>query len=348
MTNGGDHRDLPEPIRIPPGPRGSVSGVARALPGRWKQRRGGLTLYRHRYSCPEAAMLLDENDKETSPGRCSYPRREMQGRRAAEKPRCVVFVFVKAPVPGRVKTRLASALGNIGAARLYRSLARRIVQRVGTGEYRTVVYFDPPGAERDIREWLGAEREYRPQPGGNLGERLRRAFAVGFREADCVAVVGTDIPELDARVVVRAFDLVSGPGSADVVFGPALDGGYYLLALDRPAPELFEGIAWSTGTVLAESIRRAKDLGLNVRLLDPLADIDREEDLTGELSAELLLDSPDPSQDRDDPSEQDDPSERIGDEDVPEMAHLQPGRLGHLGDEAARRQPDERGDTQCG
>ena len=293
-------------------------------------------------------MLLDDNDKETSPGRCSYPRRKIQARRVAEKRRCVVFVFVKAPVPGRVKTRLASALGDIGAARLYRSLARRIVERVGTGEYRTVVYFDPPGAEREIRGWLGPEREYRPQPGGNLGERLRRAFAVGFREADCVAVVGTDIPELDARVVVRAFDLVSGPGSANVVFGPALDGGYYLLALDRPAPGLFEGIAWSTGTVLAESIRRARDLGLTVRLLDPLADIDREEDLTGELSAELLLDPPDPSQDRDDPDEQDDPSERIGDEDVPEVAHLEPGRLGHLGDEATRRRPDERGDSQGG
>lgn len=293
-------------------------------------------------------MLLDDNDKETSPGRRSLPRREMRARPAAGERRCVVFVFVKAPVPGRVKTRLAPALGDIGAARLYRSLARRIVERVGTGAYRTVVYFDPPGAEREIREWLGAEREYRPQPGGDLGERLRRAFEVGFREADCVAVVGTDIPDLDARVVVRAFDLVSGPGSPDVVFGPALDGGYYLLALDRPAPGLFEGIAWSTGSVLAESIQRARDLGLTVRLLDPLADIDRAEDLTGELSAELLLDPPDPSQDRNDPGEQDDPGDRIGDEDVPEVAHLKPGRLRHLGDEAARHRPDERGNGQSG
>ena len=293
-------------------------------------------------------MLLDDNDKETAPGRCSLPRWEMRVRRAAGKSRCVVFLFVKAPVPGRVKTRLASALGEIGAARLYRSLARRVVERVGRGGYRTVVYFDPPGAGREIREWLGAEREYRPQPGGDLGERLRKAFEIGFREADCVAVVGTDIPDLDARVVVRAFDLVSGPGSPDVVFGPALDGGYYLLALDRPAPGLFEGIAWSTGSVLAESIQRAKDLGLTVRLLDPLADIDRAEDLTGELSAELLLDPPDPSEDRNDPGEQDDPGERIGDEDVPEVAHLKPGRLGHLGDEAVRHRPDDRGDDQGG
>ena len=291
-------------------------------------------------------MLLDDNDKETSPGRCSLPGGEMQPRRSPEQRRCVVFVFVKAPVPGRVKTRLASALGDIVAARLYRSLARRIVERVGMGEYRTVVYFDPPGAERDIREWLGAEREYRPQPGGDLGERLRRAFEVGFREADCVAVVGTDIPDLDARVVVRAFDLVSGPGSPEVVFGPALDGGYYLLALDRPAPGLFDGIAWSTGSVLAESIQRAKDLRLTVRLLDPLADIDRPEDLTGELSVELLLDPPDPSQDRNDPGEKDDPGECIGDEDVPEVAHLKPRRLRHLGDEAARHRPDERRDGQ--
>ena len=285
---------------------------------------------------------------EMSPGRCILPRPEMRAHRAGNERRCVVFLFVKAPVPGRVKTRLVSALGEIGAARLYRSLARRIVERVGIGDYRTVVYFDPPGAKREIRKWLGADREYRPQPGGDLGDRLRRAFAIGFREADCVAVVGTDVPDLDARVVARAFDLVAGPGSPEVVFGPALDGGYYLLALDRPAPGLFDGIAWSTGSVLRESIRRAKDLGLTVSLLDPLADIDRAEDLTEALSAELLLDPSDPSQDRNDPSEQDDPGERIGDEDVPEVAHLKPGRLGHLGDETTRHRPDERGDRQGG
>ena len=292
-------------------------------------------------------MTPDDIDRETAPGR-RRSRPEIRARRASAESRCVVFLFVKAPVPGRVKTRLVPALGESGAARLYRSLARRIVERVGTGDYRTVVYFDPPSAEREIRDWLGAEREYRPQPGGDLGERLRRAFAIGFREADCVAVAGTDIPDLDARAVVRAFDLVSRSGGPGAVFGPAIDGGYYLLALDRPAPGLFEGIAWSTGSVLAESIRRAQDLGLTVRLLDPLADIDREEDLTGELSAELLLDPPDPSQDRKDPGKQDDPGERVGDEDVPEVAHLEPGRLGHLGDEATRYQPDQRGDGQGG
>lgn len=262
--------------------------------------------------------------------------------------RFITFVFVKAPVPGRVKTRLAASLGDVEAARLYRSLAHRIVGRVGEGGYRTVVYFDPPGAEADVRAWLGAEREYRPQPGGDLGERLRQAFTRGFEEADCVAVVGTDIPDLDAGAVERAFDLVSGSGGPDAVFGPALDGGYYLLALGRPAPGLFEGIPWSTGAVLDESIRRAGALGLTVGLLDPLADIDRAEDLPDVLSVQLLLESPKPPQDRDDPSEEDDPGDGVGDEDVPEVAHLEPGRLGHLSDEIDRHGGEEHGRGQGG
>ncbi len=217
--------------------------------------------------------------------------------------RFIVFVFVKAPVPGRVKTRLAASLGSVEAARLYRSLAHRIVERVAAGGYRTVVYFDPPGAAAEVRAWLGAGREYRPQPQGDLGERLRQAFADGFEEADCVSVVGTDIPDLDRAAVERSFELVSASEGPDAVFGPALDGGYYLLALSRPAPGLFEGIAWSTGAVLEESLRRAEALGLTVGFLDSLADIDRGEDLPDELSVQLLLESPKPPQDRDDPGE---------------------------------------------
>ncbi len=101
----------------------------------------------------------------------------------------------------------------------------------------------------------------------------------------------------------RSFELVSASEGPDAVFGPALDGGYYLLALSRPAPGLFEGIAWSTGAVLEESLRRAEALGLTVGFLDSLADIDRGEDLPDELSVQLLLESPKPPQDRDDPGE---------------------------------------------
>ena len=257
--------------------------------------------------------------------------------------RFIVFVFVKAPIPGRVKTRLAASLGRVEAARLYQSLAHRIVKRVGAGGYRTVVYFDPPSAEADVRAWLGHGREYLPQPEGDLGERLRQAFARGFEEADWVSVVGTDIPDLDRAAVERAFELVSGSEGPDAVFGPAIDGGYYLVALSRAAPGLFEGIAWSTPAVLEESLRRADALGLTVGLLDPLADIDRAEDLPDELSVQLLLESPKPPQDRDDPGEQDDPGERVGDEDVPEVAHLEPGRPGRLRGEIDRHRPEERG-----
>lgn len=250
----------------------------------------------------------------------------------ARKSRFTLIVFVKAPIPGRVKTRLADALGDVRAARLYRALAHRVVKRLGRGSYRMVVYFDPPGSEAAVRQWLGPAREYRPQPPGDLGDRMRRAFAWGFREADSVCVVGTDIPDLEVEGIERAFGLVSGPEGPDVVFGPALDGGYYLLALRRPVPRLFEGIPWSTEAVLDRSMRRADALGLRVASLDPLADIDRPEDISPEL-IQLLLHAPKPSQDRDDPAEEDHPRERVGNEDVPEMTHLEARGLGRLSEE---------------
>ena len=197
-----------------------------------------------------------------------------------QEPRRVLLVFVKAPAPGRVKTRLAKELGEVEAAEIYRQLGHRIVTRLQGGDYRIVIYYDPPDSEHEIREWLGdGEQEYLPQPHGDLGERLCYAFEWGFSEADLVCVVGTDIPGLDRGEVESAFSWLLGAEGVDAVFGPALDGGYYLLSLRRPAPSLFEGIPWSTDRVLEESMKRADDLSLEVRSLSTLADVDRVEDL---------------------------------------------------------------------
>lgn len=202
----------------------------------------------------------------------------------------VLVVFVKAPVPGRVKTRLAEGLGDEAAAEVYRQLGKRVVRQLGGGEYRLVIYYDPPDSEPSIRRWLGesAPLRYLPQPGGDLGRRLRHAFDWGFERADLVCVVGTDIPELDRSVVETAFSLLDDLGEHGVVVGPALDGGYYLLALSRPAPELFRAMPWSTDRVLEETMRRAHTLGLWVRSLTPLADVDRAEDLAPELRERWL------------------------------------------------------------
>ena len=192
----------------------------------------------------------------------------------------LLLVFAKAPRPGGVKTRLAAGIGEDEAARLYRAMGREIVDRVRGGPFRVRVCHTPADAGDEVRDWLGTEGlEFAPQCEGDLGERMADAFDQAFRSADRVAIIGTDVPALDAGHVERAFVLLEGEEGCDAVFGPARDGGYYLLALRRPAPALFEGIPWSTGEVLERSLARAEAEGLGVRTLTALADIDRPEDL---------------------------------------------------------------------
>lgn len=192
----------------------------------------------------------------------------------------LLLVFVKAPDPGRVKTRLARELGDQEAARIYRRMGRRVVEGLEGGPYRMVIYFDPADAGARIREWLGGSgMEFLAQPPGGLGDRLAHAFEWGFARAEQVCVVGTDIPDLDRTVVASAFEALGGPPGTDAVFGPAVDGGYYLLALCTKAPGLFEGIPWSTDRVLATSLGRADAAGLAVHLGPTLADVDHPSDV---------------------------------------------------------------------
>ncbi len=117
------------------------------------------------------------------------------------------------------------------------------------------------------------------QEGSDLGERLYRTLSEAATEAGAVMALGSDHPTLPLEIVHRAFERVEL--GADVVLGPAEDGGYYLIAL-RPeavAPRLFEGIAWSTDQVLAATLDRCRELGLGVELLPEASDVDTPEDL---------------------------------------------------------------------
>lgn len=189
-----------------------------------------------------------------------------------------LLVFARAPRPGTVKTRLARTIGDEAAGRLYRRMGHRIVAGVEAAPARKVVCYDPPDAEPEIRHWLGpSSRRYVPQGAGDLGARMSRMFDYAFADADRVVAIGTDAPATDADRVTHAIDALD---TADAVIGPARDGGYYLIGLRRPCPELFQGIRWGTDSVLAETRAQAERLGLRITWLELESDIDTGDDLT--------------------------------------------------------------------
>lgn len=190
----------------------------------------------------------------------------------------VLIAFVKEPRPGQVKTRLARDLGAELAASLYRRLAELELRHTQpeAGEYERVVYFAPAGAEPEIASWLPGET-LEAQSGADLGARMARAFEqVLERGARRAVIVGSDVPWVSRGHVRQALAALE---AHDVALGPTGDGGYYLLALARPLPELFERMPWSTPQVLPETLARAAALGLSVSGLEPLDDIDTLVDL---------------------------------------------------------------------
>lgn len=186
----------------------------------------------------------------------------------------VLLLFVRHPELGKVKTRLAATLGDEEALRIYRFLLEntRTATRAVPAE-RWVFYADEiPGNDA----WETPDFRRFGQQGADLGARMRHAFEQAFAAgAERVVIIGSDCPELTGELLQQAFEALQ---AHDAVLGPATDGGYYLLGLRRPAPGLFENIAWSTDAVLAQTLDAARDLGLSVFLLPELTDIDREED----------------------------------------------------------------------
>ena len=192
-----------------------------------------------------------------------------------------LVVFLKHPRPGGVKTRLAAAIGAEAAAALYRALAEEVLEATtpAVGDYERLVFFEPPESLPQMRDWLPGV-PLMAQSGHDLGARMADAFARAFaRGARRVAIVGTDAPGVSRATVREAFSALD---VADVVMGPADDGGYYLIGLRAPCPGLFAGILWSTPSVREQTLARAAAAGLSVRELGRLRDVDTLEDVRAE------------------------------------------------------------------
>ncbi|HND87700.1 MAG TPA: TIGR04282 family arsenosugar biosynthesis glycosyltransferase [Saprospiraceae bacterium] len=186
----------------------------------------------------------------------------------------VLLIFLRNPVLGQVKTRLARSLGDAEALRIYRLLLDKTRHAaLDVAAHRWLCYTDFPDL---ADEWPNAFFEKKSQSPGDLGERMaaafRQAFEAGARRA---VIIGSDCPQLDGPALQVAFEMLD---TADIVLGPASDGGYYLLGMKHLAPALFQGIAWSTGSVLQQTLAASRAAGLSVTLLPMLRDVDTLED----------------------------------------------------------------------
>jgi uncharacterized protein len=190
-------------------------------------------------------------------------------------PKHPLIIFAREPEPGQVKTRLAPFMGETAAAELYSCMLIDTVAKA-TALPGVVPLIFAAGEMAWFRRRF-PEVRLSPQQGGDLGERMEKAFADVFAGgAGPVCIVGSDSPDLPPEYVMRAFAELE---SADIVFGPSEDGGYYLLGMRRLHRELFRGIAWSTGDVLERSLRIAEEAGLKRALLPEWYDVDVPEDL---------------------------------------------------------------------
>ena len=188
--------------------------------------------------------------------------------------RQTLIVMLKEPRPGRVKTRLGRDIGMVDAAWWFRHQSRRLIRRLRDPRWQIVLAVAPDIQGMASRCWPH-DLERIAQGRGDIGQRMARALR--RMPVGRVCLVGADIPGLYRTHVARAF---AGLGSGDVVFGPAVDGGFWLVGVKhgRAVPkQLFENVRWSGPYTLADSVKSVA--GLRVELVDRLADVDRGADI---------------------------------------------------------------------
>jgi rSAM/selenodomain-associated transferase 2/rSAM/selenodomain-associated transferase 1 len=194
-----------------------------------------------------------------------------------------LIVFTRFPEPGTTKTRLIPALGAEGAATLQRQMIHQTLQTARAWQRawpgRQVEVRFTGGTADDMAKAFGCDLTYVQQGEGTLGQRLERAVNSalhGAWRADAAAAIGTDCPDLDKATLNNAFATLQ---NEDIVLGPADDGGYYLIGLHDPIPELFHDIEWGSAKVFNQTRAAADCLGLRVGQLDTLSDVDEPKDL---------------------------------------------------------------------
>ncbi|MDZ8028734.1 MAG: TIGR04282 family arsenosugar biosynthesis glycosyltransferase [Nostoc sp. ChiQUE01a] len=192
-----------------------------------------------------------------------------------------LIIFTRYPEPGKTKTRLIPVLGSVGAANLQRQMTEHTILQVKELQKLidiSVKMWFSGGDLQVMQRWLGLDLVYQPQGEGDLGSRMARSLFEAFQSgAEKAIIIGTDCPGLNAQILATAFDKLR---TFDLVLGPAIDGGYYLIGLRQPIPELFANIEWGTAQVFQRTVEIAQKLNLLHINLVSLADVDRPEDLS--------------------------------------------------------------------
>lgn len=190
----------------------------------------------------------------------------------------LLIIFIKAPKKGMVKTRLAAKIGEDLALKLYRAMVEDLLENVGVSDHYDIqIMVMPENSEEEVRNWLKWPGVITSQIVGDLGIKLLHAFEQGFSEGfKQIIIIGSDLPGLSSSHIKQSFKLLQ---HYPLVIGPAVDGGYYLIGLNSPQPQLLTKINWSTPEVLAETLNRLHQANLPYYLLEEMRDIDDYEDV---------------------------------------------------------------------
>jgi uncharacterized protein len=194
--------------------------------------------------------------------------------------KAVILLFVKAPVKGQVKSRLAAEVGEETALDLYRCFVLDIVNTLDNSCHPFRMFFYPHDGDSALATLLGRRHHFLPQEGNDLGKRMENAFRRIFSEGfDRAVLIGSDIPDLTPAVFHEALDSLE---NNDVVIGPAADGGYYLIGFHKRSllPRIFDEREWSTDRVFRETLEILRGASLRIHLAPEWRDVDTREDLS--------------------------------------------------------------------
>jgi len=190
-----------------------------------------------------------------------------------KNPEPLIQIFCKAPVLGKVKTRLIQKLGRRGALDLYLQMFERLIAELSASGFNTELWISPDKDHAFFEPYAFARFQ---QAGPDLGGRMSTALRDGLTRHESVILVGTDLPLIDRSYIEQA---VGALQTHDVVLGPAEDGGYGLVGVKAETPDMFSDIDWGTESVLSQTCARLNRDGLDFGLLPLIWDVDRPDDL---------------------------------------------------------------------